>query len=109
MPASDASVVIDVVNGRIVCDPATSVYHGRRATWSRAANATFSFRLRFTPKSGSSPWPFTGPKPADNWTDMKPSFSGVIAAKEDDAFKYDVEVDIAGVNSYDPMIIVGRG
>lgn len=110
MPASNASVVIDVVSGRIVCDPATSVYKGRRATWNRAAGAGFDFRLKFVPTAGSSIWPFPGQPPAGNWTPWGTSYSDVIAANEDDAFKYTVEVRNAGgkVDPYDPMIIVGR-
>jgi hypothetical protein len=118
MLAKDETIAIEVVYDQIVCDPATTVHKGRRVRWARyPTNAEFEFRLKFdrcTNSTSSATWPFQPPNPEPgNYTPWGAEFEGTIpaAAMSDACFKYTVEVRNAGtdVDSYDPMIIVGRG
>jgi hypothetical protein len=117
MLAKDVTIAIEVDNNRIVCDPASTVFKGRRVRWARyPSSAAFEFRLQFNRcASSTSPdsWPFQtpGPQPG-NFTAWGADFEGTIpgSAPDDACFKYTVEVRNTGsdVPAYDPMIIVGR-
>jgi hypothetical protein len=115
MLAKDVTIAVEVVNNRIVCDPATTVFNGRRVRWARyPSTATFEFRLRFEKgcnSNSNNTWPFAQPAPANNQTAWGDDFEATIAGNEDASFKYTVEVQNAPGNppAYDPMIIVGRG
>ena len=103
----DALIEVEVRGHEIICDPAVTVFTGRKVEWVAGPESpNLQFQLSFDRSTPSGKKPFPGAPPAGQKTPLASSYSAIITATKDEGFKYTVYV--TGYPDYDPMIIVGR-
>ncbi|HWJ05424.1 MAG TPA: hypothetical protein VNS57_06495 [Steroidobacteraceae bacterium] len=103
----DVQIEVEVRGNKIICDPAVTVFQGKRVEWVAGPdNPNLQFELSFDSSKPPGIKPFPGAPPAHQKTPAASRYGAIVTATDDQEFKYTVYV--AGANDYDPMIIVGR-